>query len=230
MIDSAPVLALTRTLAAALPRPAAHAIAAAGGLAAWALMPSIKLGPTTVMNYARTRADLFYRVEVRGPDDLPRDAVYVSGHVGNWELGGAWLARRFGLTVLAMEPTTAFSKFIDARRLAETIHTSGPCWKLRRLFRARGPVAALIDRPWGRIPRGPLALAWRRAVPIIPFWMVLARSGRYDFVTDPAIDATPLAGETRDAGTERLARELAGVLARMRARFADQWFAFFDGP
>lgn len=221
MIDSAPVLALSRLMAAALPRPAAHAIASAAALA----NPPPGWNARRLVNYVRTRADLFYRhVPVEGPEELPRDAVYVSGHVGNWELGGAYIARRFGLSVLALRPTTAFSRFIDARRPATTVHTGGICWALRRLIRADGPVAALIDRPAGRIPEGPPAIAWLRDVPLVPFWMVLTRRGGYRFVMDEQIPADRRPGETRAEGTARLSARLADVVARIRARFPDQWF------
>lgn len=221
MIDSAPVLALSRLMTAALPRSAAHAIASAAAL----VTPPPGWSRRTLVNYVRTRADLFYRdVPVDGPAELPRDAVYVSAHVGNWELGGAYIARRFGLSVLALRPTTAFSRFIDARRPASTVHTGGICWSLRRLIRARGPVAALIDRPRGRIPEGPPAIAWLRGVPLVPFWMVLTRRGGYRFEMDEPIPADRRHDETRSQGTARLSRALEGPLARMRSRFKDQWY------
>jgi lauroyl/myristoyl acyltransferase len=239
-LDSTPVLALSRLLAAALPREAAQPLATAAGRAAHALLerprralerrgvPSLR----ALVNYARTRADLFYLerlVErVEGPPDPPREAVYVSGHVGNWELGGAWLARRFGLTVLALRPRTAFARFVDARRAAwgvETAHTDVA--GLRRFLRAAPPVAAMIDRRGGRIAA---AHAWRHERPLVPLWTTLEPSGRYRLRLEEPIPARRRPGETAAEGTARLARELERVVEAMRRRHRDQWFPFTDGP
>lgn len=242
-LDSTPVLTLSRLLAAALPRPLALGAAAAGGWAAHAALarPREALrrhglgGAAPLINYARTRADLFYLdrllEKVDGPADLPREAVYVSGHVGNWELGGAWLARRFGLTVLALEPGTAFSRFVEFGRDRRGIRTfHGGAAGLRRFLEAPPPVGALIDRPAGRIPSAPLAYAWRHGLPLIPHWTLPTRTGRYRFEIEPAVDGRARPGETRAEGAARLAAALTGVLERMRRRHADQWFPFYGGP
>lgn len=240
-LDSTPVLALSRLLAAALPRPLALGAAEAGGWAAHATLarPREALrrhgsgGAAPLVNYARTRADLFYLErlleKVDGPADLPREAVYVSAHVGNWEMGGAWLARRFGLTVLAQEPGTPFSRFVERVRGRSGVRTlHGGAAGLRRFLEAPPPVGALIDRPAGRIPQAPLAYAWRHGLPLIPHWTLPTRSGRYRFETEPPVDGRPRPGESRAEGTARLAAGLEGVLARMRRRHVDQWFPFYE--
>jgi lauroyl/myristoyl acyltransferase len=244
-LDCAPVLSLSRLMTAALPRAAAHPMAAAGGRAAARLLrrPREALarkgldGPRTMANYARTRADLFYLDRLidatEGPPDPPRRAVYVSAHVGNWELGAAWLARRHGLTVLAGRPRTAFARFVDARRdryRIRTVHTDRPGAGLRAMLCADGPVAALIDRPAHRIPVAPLAAAWIRRIPLMPMWAVMTRGARYRIEMDEPIEPREGAGESREEGIARLAERAAGALERVRARHADQWFAFSDDP
>lgn len=222
-LDSRPVLGAARFLSAVLPRRAAETIAWTLGAAAAPLVG----GPSwrTVANFAVTRYHLLID---RPPENVVEGAerlrgldapVFVSAHIGNWELGGAALAAAMpGLEVLAEAPRTAFSTYIESRRLPRSTHT---CARLRRFVQeTRAPVAALVDRGTAA-----LGIAWMRGSCVVPVVVVLDGPRYRTFIERP-IDARPRAGELRADGTKRLADEVRRVLQRYLERYPDQWFAF----
>src|SRR3954464_14718599 len=129
---------------------------------------------------------------------------FASGHVGNWELGGAYLAAR-GLPISAVARHMA-NPLVD-RYLTRTrerlglnvIHDEQAVRKVPRAIRGGGAVAFLVDQAaaglastwvpfFGRLaktPRGPAVFALRLNAPIVFAGVSRLPDGRFKFSFEP---------------------------------------------
>jgi Kdo2-lipid IVA lauroyltransferase/acyltransferase len=130
--------------------------------------------------------------------------IFASGHVGNWELGGAYLAAR-GLPISAVARHMA-NPLVD-RYLTRTrerlglnvIHDEQAVRKVPRVIREGGAVAFLVDQAaaglastwvpfFGRLaktPRGPAVFALRLNAPILFAGVSRLPDGRFKFSFEP---------------------------------------------
>jgi KDO2-lipid IV(A) lauroyltransferase len=168
-----------------------------------------------------------------------RGVILVTGHIGNWELGGLFFGRR-GVKVNVVTLPDG-SRQIDAIRdgyrgqySIRTIVLDGSPFasvEIRSALKRGEIVAMLVDR-WagtggvpatflGRVhhlPRGPFVLSRTTGAPILPAYVV--RDGpAYRGIVEP-----PFVVEQDDFGpyAARLCRTLEGVIRR----FPDQWYYF----
>ena len=133
-----------------------------------------------------------------------RGLFFASGHVGNWELGGAYLAAR-GLPISAVARHMA-NPLVD-RYLTRTrerlglkvIHDEQAVRKVPRTIREGGAVAFLVDQAaaglastwvpfFGRLaktPRGPAVFALRLNTPILFAGVSRMPDGRFKFAFEP---------------------------------------------
>lgn len=179
----------------------------------------------------------------------PRGAVFVTAHVGSWDVAGLKLqdrGLRLGM-VMAPEPDARAREMHDQARARQgvTIFHVGDDplsgLPLVRHLRGGGIVAMQIDRtppsmkshpttlfgaPW-RVPLGPFQLAQLTGVPIVPIFT--ARIGFLEHLihVDPWIElprrATP---EELDAAIQTAVRAMETFIAR----FPTQWFHFAPHP
>jgi KDO2-lipid IV(A) lauroyltransferase len=223
-----------RQLAAAFPErdadDVAHiARAAYGSLGRTAIETAIlpSYGPREIL-------DLFERVDgwniVEERLALGRGLIVVTGHLGNWELGGAYLAAR-GLPVDAIARHMAnplFDRYLTAtrQRLGMTVvHDEDAVRRVPRSLRSGRVVAFLMDQgtiglasTWvpffGRLaktPRGPAVFALRLDAPVVFGAAVRLPSGRYHLGFE-AIDTTSTGD--READVDRIVAEYTRVLER----------------
>jgi KDO2-lipid IV(A) lauroyltransferase len=171
-----------------------------------------------------------------------RGAVLATPHLGNWDAGGRWVAKRWGLTAVVevLRPRRLFDRFVAHRRgLGITIiplvrggDATAQC--LERL-RAGALVALVSDRDlsgtgvevkmFGRrtkLPPGPAVLALRAGVPLLPACIYQRHDGSWfarvlPDINDGLDDATDV-----ERLTQRLAESFEGLIAAEPA----QWHAF----
>jgi KDO2-lipid IV(A) lauroyltransferase len=172
--------------------------------------------------------------------------MLASGHVGNWELGGAYLAAR-GLPISAVARHMA-NPLVD-RYLTRTrerlglnvIHDEQAVRKVPRAIREGGAVAFLVDQAaaglastwvpfFGRLaktPRGPAVFALRLNAPILFAGVSRLPDGRFKFsfepvevprtgITDTDVDAIVAA---YTAKLERFVRRVPGQYMRQHRRW-----------
>jgi KDO2-lipid IV(A) lauroyltransferase len=170
---------------------------------------------------------------------LGRGVILVTGHVGNWELGGSVVGHQ-GVKVNVVTLSDGHPE-IDAirgryrqRYAVRTIVLDGSPFASLELAGAlkRGElVAMLVDRwdgPQGvpapflggveRLPRGPFVLSRATGAPILPAFVVKDGAG-YRGVVEP-----PFVVEQDDFAAD--AARVSGALERILRRYPEQWYNF----
>lgn len=171
-------------------------------------------------------------------------AILAVPHLGNWDAGGRWVARRWGLTVVVevLRPRALFDRFVAYRRsLGMTIiplvkggDATGAC--LQAL--AEGRLVALVaDRDlsgsgievkmFGRrtkLPAGPAVLALRSGKPLLPGAVYQQPGGRWSITVLEPISAG--GGSETPEEVMRLTQRLAEAFESVIARAPSQWHAF----
>ena len=166
--------------------------------------------------------------------------IVVTGHLGNWELGGAYLAAR-GLPVDAVARHMAnplFDRYLTKtrQRIGMTVvHDEEAVRRVPRSLRSGRAVAFLVDQGavglastwvpffgrYAKTPRGPAVFALRLDAPIVFGAAVRRPSGRYQLAFE-AVDVSPTGD--READVDRIVAEYTLTLERWIRRTPEQYF------
>lgn len=191
-----------------------------------------------------SREELLTSIDVVGKEHLEkgiargRGVIFVSTHLGNWELGAVMVAQ-WGYAVHAVAGVQLSRWLSGAVRDTKTelsITTISPEDGFRKIIRAlehNDPVALVVDgnlfahgQPvewFGRttpFPAGPGVLAQRTGALLLPGYCVRLSPGRFRVVIEPPID--PAAYAT----TAELHQAIAAAAERMIRANLDQWCIF----
>ena len=173
---------------------------------------------------------------------LARDKglIIVTGHLGNWELGGAYVAAR-GVPMQAVArhmENPLFDRYLTRtrERIGMTIvHDDEAVRRVPRALRSGHAVAFLVDQgavglasTWvpffGRLaktPRGPAVFALRLGAPIVFGAALRQPSGRFRLSFEP-IDTTSTGN--LDGDVDRIVAEYTAVLEKWVRRAPEQYF------
>lgn len=168
-----------------------------------------------------------------------RGVILVTGHLGNWELGGAYIAARgvaVGAIVRRMN-NPLFEEYLNATRRqlgSEVIHDADAVRRAPRALREGKMIAFLADqgvkglastfvpffgRP-AKTPRGPAVFALRMGLPVVFGAAIRQPSGRYRF----SFEAIPVEDTgDRDGDVDRIVTAYTAVLERWVRRFPEQY-------
>jgi KDO2-lipid IV(A) lauroyltransferase len=166
--------------------------------------------------------------------------ILVSGHLGNWEVGGAYLAAR-GLPMHAVArymENPLFDGYLTRTRERigmSIVHDDEAVRRVPRALRNGNAVAFLVDQGavglasiwvpfFGRLaktPRGPAVFALRLAAPIVFGVAIRQPGGRFRLTFEP-IDTTPTGN--LEADVERIVTDYTAALERWVRRAPEQYF------
>ncbi len=170
-----------------------------------------------------------------------RGSVFVTAHLGNWQLAGRLLAtfgRRVHL-VMAPEQEPGVAAILDGdpdsglravRRTSPLVSVELVAALRRGEFVAFQMDRAMGDRGDRRVPffgaaaafpLGPFVMAGAAGVPVVPAFCVLDEGGRYRLCVEAAFDV-------RRGEEERGLARAVTVLERYVTGYWEQWFNFFD--
>jgi len=200
-----------------------------------ALLP--RLGPRGVL-------DLFARVDgwevVEEAQAQGTGLLLVTGHLGNWEIGGAYLAARgVPIDVVARrQENPLFDRFLTETRERIGMRVVWDGDAVRRTPRAvRGgrAVALLVDQgaaglasTWvpffgrpAKTPRGPAVFALRLGVPLVFGAAVRRPDGRFELGLE-RVPVTPTDDRERDI--DAITATYTATLERWVRRYPEQYF------
>jgi KDO2-lipid IV(A) lauroyltransferase len=185
--------------------------------------------------------------QVRGWENLERalaygkGVIFVSGHFGNWDVGAAFLARTFKVTVVAdtFRPPRLNELVQGIRRHTgiDVIDVDGAARKLFRVLRRNQIVGLLIDRPvdsggvevifFGQrtnMPAGAAALALKTSAVVVPMGMWRNRDNSYSGVIAPPI--VPVSTGNFEQDVQALMQQIVQGLEGIIRLHPDQWYMF----
>lgn len=169
-----------------------------------------------------------------------RGLIIVTGHIGNWEIGGAYMAAR-GIAFDAVARGMAnpiFEKWVNRTRSdigMEVIHDQDAVRRTPRSLRANRAVAFVSDhdalslastyvpffgRP-ARTPRGPGVFALRFEAPILFMVCIRMPSGRYVIFVEP-IEIAP--SGNREADVDAIMLRFTELLEEKVREYPEQYF------
>jgi lauroyl/myristoyl acyltransferase len=167
-------------------------------------------------------------------------AIFITAHLGNWQLAGRLLAT-FGRrvhVVMAPEQDPGVAALVHGDgETVRFVRRESPVVSvgLMSALRRGDIVAFQVDRATGergdravpffgapaRFPLGPFVMAAAASVPIIPAFCILEPGGDYRLFIEPILEVVR-GEEVRGLGSA------VAMLERYVAAHADQWFNFFD--
>jgi KDO2-lipid IV(A) lauroyltransferase len=167
-----------------------------------------------------------------------RGLLLVTGHVGEWEVLGRWLARvqKLPLTVVAKDPKSpALAAYLRSMREGGgfSVRSKGdsPLPLIKALRRGEA-ICLLPDQnsgdvfvPFFGVPAGtvagPASLALRTGAPLVPIYCLAGGNGGWQVVCLPPVDARPTGDHAADV--ERIMAELNGALESVVRAHPAQW-------
>jgi Kdo2-lipid IVA lauroyltransferase/acyltransferase len=172
--------------------------------------------------------------------DAGRGVMFVTGHLGNWELGGSYVAAR-GVPLEAVArrmENPLFDAYLNEtrRRIGMTvIHDADAVRRVPRAMRERHGVAFLVDQGavglastwvpffgrYAKTPRGPAVFALRLKTPLLFACALRQPSGRFVL----HIESVPVESTgTLDADVDRIVASYTSTLERWVRRAPEQYF------
>lgn len=193
---------------------------------------------------ARSPAELSQIVSCEGWEPVQaaleqgKGLIFVTGHLGNWELLGRWLAtvKKLPLTVVAREPDNpALAAYMRSMRenAGFTVLSKGDSARgLLRALRRGEVIVILADQnsgdvftPFFGLPTGtaagPATLALHSGAALIPLFCVQTPGG-FHVRCFPPLDATATP-QDRQADILRITTQMNQVLESVVRQYPEQW-------
>jgi len=169
-----------------------------------------------------------------------RGLLLVAGHLGNWELAGAYLAAR-GVPVDAIARHMA-NPHVDGyitrtrERLGmRIVHDERAVREVPRAVRGNRAVGMLVDQGaaglastwvkffgrWAKTPRGPATFALRLQAPVVFTAAIRQPDGRFRMMLEP-VPVHPTGD--READVDRIVADYTATLERWVRRTPEQYF------
>ncbi len=218
-----------------------------------------RLARGNFLNFAKYLVDFFHFLSLK-PEALNRlidfgnvrpvldellghgkGVIFISAHLGNWELGaGALATLGYKINAVALwQPDPRLNALYQKQRAARQL-TLIPMGRAARECVAalrRNEVVALVgDRDFtgsrntvdffgnqARLPDGPAKLSLATGTPILPIFLVRKPDDTYQFV----LDNTIWPDKTKDSLQDVMGK-IATSLERIVSNYSDQWFLFHD--
>jgi len=217
------------------------------------------LARETFLNFAKYLVDFFHFMDIDParlnrliePTDLwntldtlrarGKGVIILSAHMGNWELGVAWVAARgYPVHAVALQhPDPKVNSLYWRQRTARGLSVipmgraaRGCLTALRhneiialvgdRDFSASATTFEFFGKP-ARLPDGPAKLALATGAPILPTFMVRVAGERFRYVIGDPIFVNP----AKDT-VEMVMRRIAHALEQVISQHSEQWFLFHN--
>ena len=183
---------------------------------------------------------------IAGALEHGKGAIILTGHIGNWEVGGITLGHAGGETHMVYMPDR-FTAFEQARRRArdrQNVHglamgnSFDTALTVIRLLSENRIVTMKGDRSlngegiiipfFGKdtvFPKGPFLVSYISGAPILPAFVVLNHNDRYLPIVEEPIYVEKTGDRQRDV--TGLALRMARVVEKYIRQFPDQWYMFY---
>ena len=170
-----------------------------------------------------------------------KGVIFVSAHLGNWELGAAALAAlgyKFNAVALWV-PDEKLNSLYQHYRMSRGVRPIPFGRAARECIRAlrRNEIVAVVgDRDFtaanrtveffgrpARLPEGPAKLALATGAPLLPVFMVRLPDDTFAYIVDE-----PIWADKSRQSVDDILRQVAVALERVIRQHSEQWFLFHD--
>lgn len=169
-----------------------------------------------------------------------RGVIGVTGHIGNFELLAAYVSLRgYKLSAIGRElyDSRLDELLIKNRQKmgVQNIYSTAGVKEVIRVLNSGRMIGVLIDQDTSRVkgiyvdffgrkartPIGPVVLALKLDVPIVPMAVIQTREGNYKIYVQEEIK--PLAGKTKEENIYYLTQKCTEFLEQVIRGYPDQW-------
>jgi KDO2-lipid IV(A) lauroyltransferase len=183
---------------------------------------------------------------IRRSLDRGKGAILLTGHIGNWEIGGITLAGATREVHMVYMPDR-FAAFEKARLKTRSSHnvrgipmgsSFDTSLMVIRLLAENKIITMKGDRAlngegitipfFGKdtvFPKGPFLVSFIAGAPILPAFVVLNEHNRYVPIVEEPIDVRRTGN--REDDIRSLALRMAQVVEKYVRRYPDQWYMFY---
>lgn len=168
-----------------------------------------------------------------------KGVILATAHVGNFELGGRILARRYNLLdVIKPQRNKPFDHYLKAKRLERGINTVPMARAVRPVLqhlKNQGVVSLLLDQDAGKqgvsvpflgLPAstwpGAARIAIRTGAPVVP--VALLRTGSQEFVLEVGEPLDPAQWNDTAADVAAFTARISGAVEEYIKAYPEQWF------
>ena len=177
-----------------------------------------------------------------------KGAILLSGHIGNWELGGVLLSLLGYPSVAIALPhkerpvNNLFNKQREARGLI-IVPPQSATRRCLSILSQNKIIAVVADRAFGPngivldflgkkslFPKGPAIFSAKTGAPIIPVFLVRTGEGRFRIIVHKPIDPGVANGNGRidEEILENIIKKYIKIVQQMILAYPDQWLMFRD--
>jgi len=196
-----------------------------------------------------SKAYILNCVKVEGRENLDKalskgkGAIMLSAHLGNWEMGGAIVAKMgYSLYVIALDhKDKRINNFFLKQRACTGVNVIPAGSLLKSCFKVLKKnclLAIVADRDFSEkgglevtffgkramLPKGPSFFSMRTGAPTVPVFCLREKDDSFRFVFEKAIEAEFTDNPERDK--RRFIEEYTHVMERYIRKYADQWCVF----
>ena len=203
------------------------------------------MGRVAAETYFGDSKKLFMRAEVKGWKNLEKavnmgkGVIMITGHLGNWELAGRYIASKLKLSVVAKKQRNRyFDEYTNKIREAENIvliDKKNAFKPIMKLLKQNYIVTILIDQNAGRDGIvtdflgfeastfiGAAKIAIKTGCPIVPAFAVRTEDGRNLFTVEEII--YPDKFQNDDRSIKELTEIISKKLEEYILKYPSQWF------
>ncbi|MFA5260024.1 MAG: lysophospholipid acyltransferase family protein [Candidatus Omnitrophota bacterium] len=177
-----------------------------------------------------------------------KGAILLSGHIGNWELGGVLLSLLGYPSVAIALPhkerpvNNLFNKQREARGMV-IVPPQSATRRCLSILNQNKIIAVVADRSFGPngiildflgkrslFPKGPAIFSAKTGAPIVPVFLVRAGEGRFRIIAHKPIDPGVVNGSGRidENVLKNLIKKYIRIIEQMILSYPDQWLMFRD--
>ena len=173
-----------------------------------------------------------------------KGAIFVSAHIGNWELGGMIISTFFPVTAVALpHKERQVNNLFNAQRQAHGITVVAPSVAVRRCMealKANQLIALIADRDFGAhgvemnflgrralIPKGPAIFSMKTGAPIIPCFFIRNADDTFSlFIEKPIFPAKVSDGTIEEEALVDLIKQYLKKVEEKIYQYPTQWLMF----
>jgi lauroyl/myristoyl acyltransferase len=165
--------------------------------------------------------------------------ILVSAHIGNWELGGIYLAlKKHKINIVVLEHknkkvNNLFCRFRKNKGVQICLQGQAARGCLRalkqneliaiaadKMFDTVQPISVNFMNEKVNVPRGPARLSLKTGAPILPIFIIMQGNGRYKIEINPPLYPQKTEQKTAEAYIK--------IIENYIKKYPEQWFAFQD--